>query len=124
MASASSLNRTARVWDMHGNEVGNYVVNCELIDVEFFPEDHHLILACGDGTVKIINWQTGCLVDTWVGHDDQCVGTNILPRSRKIISAGQCDPIKLWSRRETGEDISSETGCSYSLERTLGRSTV
>ena len=110
MASVSD-DLTARVWDMCGNEVGKYTANDRPVDVKFFPDQHHLILACHDNTVKIVHWRTGSLVETLLRHAHPCNAVDILPISRKIVSASRDKSVKVWSRQKTR--------FGYSVERTL-----
>ena len=121
MASVSSS--IAKVLDMCGNEVGEYVVDLVtsygLVDVKFSPDQHHLILAGLDDTVRIVDWRTGSLVETLLGHTDRCYAVDILPISRKIVSASLDNTVKVWSRQKTVKDISPETNFGYSVERTL-----
>ena len=118
MASVSA-DLTARVWDMCGNEVGNYVGDVGLADVKFFPDQHHLILACLDNTVKIVDWRTRSLVETLLGHADSCYGVDGLPISRKIVSASLDKIVRVWSRQKTVNDISPKSNFGYSVENTF-----
>ena len=118
MASASA-NHTARVWDMTGKEVGKYVANDVVNDVVFFPDQHHLMIASQDKTVMIVDWRTGSLVETLVGHAINCYGVDFLPVSGKIVSASIDITLKIWSRKTSVKDISPNTKFGYSAERTL-----
>ena len=118
MASVSG-DLTARVWDMSGNEVGKYVADVGLIDVEFFPDGHHLVLTSLAKTLSIVDWRTGSLVETLLGHADICYGVDVLPISRRIVSASLDNTVKVWSRKKTVKDISPKTNFGYSVERTL-----
>ena len=109
---------TARVWDMRGNEVGKYVGDVGLADVKFFP-DHHLVLACLDNTVKIVHWRTGSLVETFSGHAHPCEAVDVLPLSRKIVSASGDRTLKIWSGKTIVKDNPPETNIGYSVGRTL-----
>ena len=121
MASVSG--HIALVLDMCGNEVRKYVVNLVtsygLADVKFSPDQHHLILAGLDNTIRIVDWRTGSLVQTLLGHTDRCYAVDILPISRKIVSAGFDQTVKVWSRQKTVKDISPKTNFGYLLEKTL-----
>ena len=118
MASASN-DRTARVWDMRGNEVGKYVANDGLTSIAFFPDQHHLAFGSFDSTVGIIHWQTGSLVENLRGHTDDCFGVDVLPKSLKIVSAGLDKSVLVWSGWRPVEDSSSPTDFGYSIEKIL-----
>ena len=118
MASAS-LDATARVWDMRGNEVGKYVANNGLTSIAFFPDQHHLAFGSLDNTVGIIDWRTSSPVENLLGHTDSCYGIDVLPKSRKIVSAGLDKSVLVWSRRKPVEDSSSQTDFGYSIEKIL-----
>ncbi len=104
---------------MSDNEVGKYVANEVLTNVEFFPDQQHLILASADKTLSIIHWRTGSLVETLLGHADTCWGVDVLPISRKIFSASIDNTVKVWSSQKTVKDISPKNNFGYSVERTL-----
>ena len=120
----ASFDGTARVWDMRGNEVGEYEGRCYVIDVKFCPDPQHLLLGCYDGTVSIFNWRTGSLVQTLEGHISSLSETDVLPKSGKVILANTDDTVRVWSRRNTVQNISRKTDFGYSLERTLTRHEV
>lgn len=85
--ASASADRTARVTDMCGNKVGIYVANDVLAGVKFPPDRNQLTLASVDKTVSIIDWRTGSLVETLLRHTDSCYGIEVLPASRKFLSA-------------------------------------
>ena len=118
MASASS-DRTALVWDMRGNEVGKYVANDGLTSIAFFPDQHHLAFGSLDNTVGIIDWRTGSLVENLLGHIDSCFGVDVLPKSRKIVSAGLDKSVLVWSTHKLVEDFSPQTDFGYSIDKIL-----
>ena len=118
VASASG-DRTARVWDMRGNEVGKYVANDGLTSIAFFPDQHHLAFGSFDNTVGIIDWRTGSLVGNLLGHTDRCYDVNVLPKSRKIVSASWDKNVILWSTHKLVEDFSPQTDFGYSIEKIL-----
>ena len=116
MASASD-DTTARVWDMGGNEVGNYKANVFLNSIAFFPDRQHLVLGCLNNTVGIIDWRTGSLVHL-VRNIHTWSEVIVLPKSRNIVSAMGND-IRIWSRQKPVEDFSTQTDFSYSVEKLL-----
>ena len=118
MASVSA-DGTTRVWDMLGKEVGKFTMKACPTDIEFLPDQRHLIVSSVDKTLSIIDWFTGALVETWLGHDECCWGVDVLPMKRKIVSAGTNDTLKVWSRQHGLKDMSPKTNFGYSLERTL-----
>lgn len=118
MASASD-DYTARVSDMCGNEIGSFVANDILKDVKFSPDQNHLILACVDKTNSIIDWRTGSVVETLLGHADCCYGIDILPERGLILTASLDNTVNVWCRKRTMEGTVPISSPGYSLERTL-----
>ena len=104
---------------MTSNKVGYYVADDGLLDVEFFLDQQHLILASLDKKLMIVDWRNDSLVETLLGHTSSCCQVCILPISRKIFSASFDKAVKVWSRQKTVEDISPKTNLGYSIERTL-----
>ncbi|KAK0514512.1 hypothetical protein JMJ35_003129 [Cladonia borealis] len=90
-----------------------------LLDVEFFLDQQHSILASLDKKLMIVDWRNDSLVETLLGHTSSCCQVCILPISRKIFSASFDKAVKVWSRQKTVEDISPKTNLGYSIERTL-----
>ena len=116
---ASASGDTARVSDMCGNEVGSYMANDVLNDVKFTPDQHHLILADTDKTISIVDWRTGSLVETLLGHADSCYAVDVLPVSGLILSASLDNTVKVWCSNGTVEGTRPITNFGYSLERTF-----
>ena len=110
---------TARVWDMHGYEVGKYLTTTALCSVEFFPDSHYLALGSSDSSVRIVNWRSGSLVKVLPGHTGHCYAVNILPMSRKIVSASADNSLIVWSKQRPAEDFSPRTEFGYSIEKIL-----
>lgn len=115
VASASD-DGTARVWDVHGNEVGKYVTDSSPFSVAFFPDENHLTLGCLDNTFSIVNWRTGSLIEIMKGHTNLYSEIDVLPRSRKIVSASYDQTVRVWSRQETAQCSSPQNDCRYSVE--------
>ena len=103
---------------MCGNEVGSYVANNILFDVKFSPDQNHLILASRDKTVSIIDWRTGSLIETLLGHADSCYGIDVLPERGLILSASLDNTIKVWCWKTIVEGNGPIT-TGYLLDRTL-----
>ena len=118
VASASD-DHTGRVSDMCGNEAGSFVANDILTDVKFSPDQNHLILACVDKTISIIDWRTGSLVETLLGHADCCYGIDVLTERGLILTASLDNTVNVWCRKRTMEGTGPITNSGYSLERTL-----
>lgn len=114
-----SIDMTLRVWDMHGNEVGRYMAEEGLTSVAFFPENHHLAVGSLDSSVSIVNWRDGSLVSVLRGHLDACYGVDVLPMSRKIVSASLDKSVIVWSKQRPVEAFSPQTELGYSIEKTL-----
>ena len=110
---------TARVWDMRGKEVRKYTTKAYPMDVEFLPDQRHLIVSSKDKTLSIIDWYTGSLVETLVGHGECYWGVDVLPMKHKIVSASN-KTLDVWSRQMTVIDKSPKIiSFGYSFERTL-----
>ena len=118
LASASG-DKTVRVWNMHGNEVGKYLAEDGLTSVAFFPDSHHLAVGSLDRSVSIVNWRDGSLVSVLWGHRDSCYGVDVLPMSRKIVSASLDKSVIVWSKQRPVEDPSPQTEFDYSIEKVL-----
>jgi WD40 repeat protein len=100
-ASASG-DKTLRVWDMRGNELGQFMSGDGLTDVAFLTADH-VVYSSLDMTIGIVKWQTGELVQVLSGHKDSVYGLDVLPNSRTILSASLDKNVISWSEAlETG----------------------
>jgi WD40 repeat protein len=114
-----SGDKTARVWDMHGNEVGKYLAEDSLTCVAFFPDNHHLVVGSLEKSLSIVNWRNGSLVEVLWGHRDSCYTVDVLPMSRKIVSASLDKTVIVWSRPRPVDDFSPQTESGYSIEKIL-----
>ena len=94
LASASA-DTTLSVWDMRGNEVSQFGSQHCLTGVAFLKADH-VVYSSLDNTIGIVKWQTGELVQTLSGHTDSVYGLDVLPNSRKILSAGKDNNVISW----------------------------
>lgn len=110
---------TARVWDMHGNEVGRYLTKDILICVAFFPDNRHLAVGSMDNSVHIVDWRSGFLVEVLRAHTDHCYGVDILPLTGKIVSASLDKRVIVWSKHRPVEDSSPQGEFEYSVEKVL-----
>lgn len=115
VASVSD-DKTARVWDIHGAEVGKSSTTGYPFSVAFFPDNHHLVVGSQDGSVTIVNWRDGSLFEVLRINTSIHFEIGVLSMSRKIISAGTDKKLIVWSKQRPEEDSSPQTKLSYSMK--------
>ena len=117
--ASASCDGTVRLWDMRGDEVQKYVANDTVTSVAFFPNTLFLAFGSAANTIGIIDWRSGSLVNTLLGHTDRCYDVSVLPESCKIVSASLDKTVVVWSPQKDVKYSSWQKDFGYSIEKIL-----
>jgi WD40 repeat protein/energy-coupling factor transporter ATP-binding protein EcfA2 len=85
--------------------------------ISFFPDGSHLITASFDNTAKLIQAETGDVMQTFKGHDDIIHAVSVSPNGRLIATASYDGRIGLFQRgQDTGNFVKAHDGKVYALD--------
>jgi WD40 repeat protein len=88
-----------------------------VFDAAFSPDGRRLATACGEGTVKLWDVETGDRLLTLRGHTEAVHGVAFSPDGRRLASSGGGGVVKLWDAAsgELALTLFGHTGIVYSI---------
>ncbi len=113
--AASSLDKTARVWDLRtAQELLRLDHPDGVMDVGFSPDGRYLLTACVDGIARLWDARTGREVLQFVGHRFGVAAVAFSHDGRYVATAGWDTTARLWDA-QTGQELRSFWGHAHIL---------
>ncbi|XP_065511385.1 THO complex subunit 6 homolog isoform X2 [Caloenas nicobarica] len=76
----------------------------EITSLELNPRDHSLVLAGGDGAVRVMDLETGTFTLQLLGHQDVVHSLALRDPQPQLLSGGEDGTVRLWDLR-TGTQV-------------------
>jgi glucose repression regulatory protein TUP1 len=100
---SGSADRTARLWDLRGNNTNNGVFKCEatiqecgITSISILPTCRFIAGGCLDGFIRIWNIATGEVVAKLRGHSDSVYAIKFTADGKSLVSGSLDYTVKYW----------------------------
>lgn len=98
---SGSADRTARVWDLKGNnhkvfKIDAAVEESGITSISISPNNRYVAAGCLDRLVRIWDLETGELAAKLRGHQDSVYTVRFTPDGRKLVSGSLDYTVKFW----------------------------
>jgi WD40 repeat protein len=110
--------RTARIWELDGYEVGLMVEHGEWINgVCFAPSGQAFVTAARDGSVKLWSAENGQLFGTIQAHAKGANDAAFTPDGRRLVTGGNDGAVRIFNLREKRieRSINAHTGWVWAV---------
>jgi len=94
--ATASTDRTARLWDLSGNELTQFIGHQgEVVSVNFSPDGQYLATASNDRTARL--WDlSGNKLTQFIGHQGRVLSVNFSPNGECLATASTDGTARLW----------------------------
>ena len=96
MIATSSIDKTAKLWDLQGNCLVTFTGHNDwVLSVTFSPDGQMIATSSDERTVKLWDLQGNCLL-TFIGHHDWVTNVSFSPNGSAIATTSRDNTAKLW----------------------------